>query len=358
MAAPPWLAAALTLWRRPLARLDPGPTHYGLGLACSVAVALCLVGGLLTGHSTAGAIACGGAFTVGTGIYQSFSHSHRGPMLVTTIGIGLSTAIGTLAGLSPWALAPLLLAYGFGTGLLTAIGPAAQWIGQQCAIFLVVAADFPGESLHALDRALLVVAGGLLQMACLEALPRFGALRQDWRAWPRARVDMRHAARSLRAALRWDDPSFQFALRVAVALLAAGFVARAARLHNGYWIAMTMLILLRQDFRTTWQRGLIRVAGTAAGVLLASLLEAWLLPGPPGMLAMALVFAVLSVAFQQVLYGVFVIWLSAYIVSLLVFGGLLASVVVENRLIGTALGMAIAMAAHLHFRWHMSRRSS
>ncbi len=351
------IAAALDVLARPFAALQPGVPNFDKALGCSVTIAGLLGGGLVSGHATVGAIACGGAFTVGSGAYQSFAHAHRGPMLAATIGIGLSTAVGTLAGVSPPALAAALLLWGLAAGLAAAAGPAAQWIGQQCVIYLAIAAAFPGASPHAMQRSLLVVLGGLAQWLVLEIIDRFATTRADLAAWQAAEADLKRALRDVRASLEWQAPHMQFALRLGGALLAASVIAHWSKLHNGYWIPMTTVILLRQDFRSTWQRGVVRIGGTVAGVLLASLVEFWLRPGPPALAALAVGFAFLAIAFQPVLYGIFVGWLSAYIVFLLVFGGLIAPVVVENRIASTAIGAALAVAAHVHFHLGQLRQA-
>ena len=349
-------AARQALGRR-FAPLQPGEAHFGKALLCCVTIGGLLGGGLASGYPTVGAIACGGAFTIGSGIYQSFAHSQRGPMLIAIVGIGLSTTAGTLAGVSPAALAAAMLLWGLTAGLAAAAGPAMQWIGQQCVIYLAVAAAFPGTSMHALQRSALVVLGGLAQWLVLEATGRFATARADFAAWHAATADARAALRAVRASLAWHAPHLQFALRLGAALLAASAIAHWTRLHNGYWIPMTTVILLRLDFRSTWRRGAIRLGGTVTGVALASVIEFWLRPGPAALVALATGFAFLAIAFQQVLYGIFVAWLSAYIVFLLVFGGLIAPVVVENRVAGTAIGAALAVAAHLHFHLRLRRRA-
>jgi hypothetical protein len=60
--------------------------------------------GAVLNQTQAAAIMCGGALTVGSGIYQRIGQSYLAPMVLATLGMGVSATVGTLAGLSPIAL--------------------------------------------------------------------------------------------------------------------------------------------------------------------------------------------------------------------------------------------------------------
>lgn len=324
--------------------------HPVVALRCTPALAVALAAGLLSGHPAAGAIACGAALTVGCGVYQSFARSQLGPMVAATLGMALSTLVGTVAGLSTLTLLPAVALWGFWCGLLPSLKGGSLWIGQQCTIFLLVAASYPAAGGSGLGRAGLVLAGGVLEIVTVELLVWLSDVRREVTGWARTRLEIAVGLRLLRGHLHPRSTYFQFALRLAAALCLGEFVARQLGMPNGYWIGMTTVLLLRMDFHDTWQRSLARIFGTVAGVLLATLLVHWLRPGTETLAALVLVFAMLAFAFLRTHYGVFSAWITAYIVFLLVFAGLTEPVVAQYRVLGTAIGAALALAAHLQFR--------
>jgi uncharacterized membrane protein YccC len=85
-------------------------------------------------------------------------------MLLTAIAAGLSTFVGAMLGASTLLLAVAALVWGIGGGLLVALGPNAGRAGLTSMILLVITAAEPHPAGEALDAALLIVAGGLLQM--------------------------------------------------------------------------------------------------------------------------------------------------------------------------------------------------
>lgn len=335
---------------REIAGLDPGQIHPWIGAQCLAGIVVAIGLGLATGQHAAGAIACGGAFTAGAGVYQRFARSQLAPMLVVTLAIGLSTFVGTLAGAARPTLALVLLIWGLLAGLLADLGGGWQWVGQQSAIFLLVAANFPGSNWHALLRGVLVIGGGLSQVLLIELQMRFQDVTAELVGWSTTRSEFAGAFARLVANLQWRARGMQFAMRVAAVLVTSEVVATMLRLRNGYWVGMTALLVLRAEFRETWRRGLSRVGGTIGGILLAMLMVHLLHPGSFVLALLVALFAYLSYSFQQYSYALFAAFLTAYIVFLLAFAGLDPPKVAHYRLLGTCIGAVLAIAAHMHLR--------
>lgn len=335
--------------------LERWDIHPLTALRCTPALALALALGLAFGEPAAGAIACGAALVVGFGVYQRVARSRLGPMLVVTLGMALSTDIGTVAGLSTASMLPAAAWWGFSCGLLPSLGGGWLWIGQQSTIFLLVAGSYPGGGEAALGRTELVLAGGALQILITELLSRLGDLRGELAGWATTRQEVAEDIRQLRAALSLRSPHFRFALRLAAVVCLAEYIARRFAIPNGYWIGMTAVLLMRMDFHDTWTRSLARVGGTVAGLVLAAALLFWLQPRPAALAALVLVFAMLCYGFLRTHYGVFSVWVSAYIVFLLVFAGLAEASVVHYRLLATAIGAGLALVGHARFRLHLHR---
>jgi hypothetical protein len=322
--------------------------HFGIAARCTPAIGTIILAGALLHQTQTAAIMCGGALTVGSGVYQRIGRSQIGPMVLATLGMGVSASVGTLAGLSPVALVAAVAVWGFAAGIMPVLDGGGQWIGQQCAIALLVASSFPGTLNHALIRGGLVAAGGVLQIITIETLLHFGDVSAELKGWRETRHDARDAWDTLRRAIDRRSPALRFALRVAVVVAAAVMTERMLALPNGYWVGMTTLLLLRRQLHDTWHRTASRVCGTLGGA--AAVMLAVRTGLPPWAFAVAVpLVAFFCFALQQFSYAIFSFCLTAYIVLLLTYAGLQEQLVAHNRIVGTLLGAGFALAGHLHF---------
>lgn len=150
----------------------------------------------------------------------------------------------------------------------------------------------------------------------------------------------------LTASLTPRSAAFRHALRTGICLAVAVWIGRLLALSHGYWIPMTVAIVLRADYGATFSYGLLRVAGTMTGLLLTTGLLHFLSPDPWTRLA---VMAVLCTAFRYfgaVHYGVAVTALTGMVVLLLALAGEPAEPTMVSRLIATVLGSAMALGAY------------
>ena len=152
---------------------------------------------------------------------------------------------------------------------------------------------------------------------------------------------------TLRANLNFHSVAFRHAVRCGVCLAVALALSHTLPLSRGYWMPMTVAIVLRADFGATWRFGLLRVIGTLSGLLLTTGLlhfgfdEFWE--------ALAL-FTVLCFAYRElatVHYGVAVACLTGLVVILLSFYGVAPEASMAARATDTVLGSALALAAYL-----------
>jgi uncharacterized membrane protein YccC len=96
----------------------------------------------------------------------------------------------------------------------------------------------------------------------------------------------------IRNNLSFRSSTFRHALRLAAASAIAGILSSAFHVTRGYWIPMTVVVVLKPNFGGTLHRAIQRITGTVAGALLAALLlwlvhDAWWLLGILALLSFA-----------------------------------------------------------------------
>lgn len=166
----------------------------------------------------------------------------------------------------------------------------------------------------------------------------------------------RNPWQTLRANLKMSSVAMRHAIRCAVCLGLAVACERVLAIPHGVWIPMTAAIVLKPDFGGTLRFGLLRVAGTFAGLLLTTLIVHYAMDG---VVPTLLLMAVLCLAFRllvQVNYGIGVAMLSGMLVLLLSFEGIAPGDAIQMRLFGTLLGSALALTAYLAWPTWEGRR--
>ena len=159
----------------------------------------------------------------------------------------------------------------------------------------------------------------------------------------------------LRANLTFDSMALRHAARVGVTAALATGLTHALSIERGYWVTLTVILLLQPHAPATLTRTIQRVAGTAVGGLLAAAI-AQLIHDPVIVLTVVLLLAAVSTAVLAVNYALFAMLLTPTFVLLAeVSGGSwkLAGVRVENTLIGA--GLALASAWILWPSWERDR---
>ena len=123
-----------------------------------------------------------GAVSVGFGSFQGAYRSRAAVMLFAALGMAVSIFLGSLAGHTNAAAIAAAAAWGFGGGLIVALGPSASFVGLQSIVAVVLAGGFPSDLRGAALRAVLVFAGGLVQtllVVIIWPLRRFSAERRS-----------------------------------------------------------------------------------------------------------------------------------------------------------------------------------
>ena len=151
---------------------------------------------------------------------------------------------------------------------------------------------------------------------------------------------------TLRANFTWQSSAFRHAVRLAVCVAVGNLVGRAFDWRRSYWLPMTVVIVLKPDFTSTFSRGVLRVVGTIAGLFLATALFYFLPQTTPVLILQIVAFTFLMRWVGPGNYGIFAIAVSALVVSLVTILGVAPSVVIWARGVNTAAGGCLALLVY------------
>lgn len=146
---------------------------------------------------------------------------------------------------------------------------------------------------------------------------------------------------SMREVFSLDSLVLRHALRVGLTITAGVAIAKVFHLPHGYWVTITIVVVMQPYVGPSWVRGLQRIGGTVLGGILAALLASWL-HGGPVLMAILFVLATLSVAFMPINYGMYAVFLTPTFVlisEMTEADWSLAWVRVLNTIIGGALAL-------------------
>lgn len=155
---------------------------------------------------------------------------------------------------------------------------------------------------------------------------------------------LHESGKALRQHLTPDSMYFRYAVRVGLASSAGVALYTALYLPRGYWIVLTLLVILQPDFGGTWQRAVQRVLGTAAGAAAGAILMALSL----GSILLDLLLAASCFGFMLFLrrrYSLAVVFITIMLVLLFETMMPVNWEIAAFRLFDTLLGGALALGA-------------
>jgi uncharacterized membrane protein YccC len=167
--------------------------------------------------------------------------------------------------------------------------------------------------------------------------------RERSRPW---RVRFRGNLAQVAANLSLQSSVCRHAIRLACVVAVAEMIARSLEAPRAYWLPMTTVLVLKPEFTVTFTRGLLRIAGTIAGLLLATAMFHFLPPklGLEAILIGGFVFLLRWIGPAN--YGIFGIAVSALIVLMISFTGVTPKDVILPRGVNTIAGGLLALAAY------------
>ncbi|MBE7189156.1 FUSC family protein [Jatrophihabitans endophyticus] len=205
--------------------------------------------------------------------------------------------------------------------------------------------DAPGEPTRRAAASRLRALSGQLRAAVDSTRTGAGEGRSGQQG--RRGVSLRTRIAELRYALTPSPAVRLHAVRVAVLVAGSDLVTRLAGFERGYWVSLTVLVVLRPDFGSTLQRSTMRVAGTVVGLLIASELVHWIPGGQWWNVALILIFAFGMRFAGPTNVAPSAISLSALVVVLLAVDGVAPHETLVDRSVATLIGGALAVLAAL-----------
>ncbi len=146
----------------------------------------------------------------------------------------------------------------------------------------------------------------------------------------------------LRDNLTLDSAMFRHALRLGVMVAVAVAIYTIFNFREGYWITLTVVVILKPYSGVTFLRGLQRVLGTVVGGIIAVILAA-MIHSPLIIACLLFPLTVATLAIQSINYGLFAFFLTPQVIlmdNVLHPGNWSLAI---DRIENTAIGCALAL---------------
>lgn len=314
------------------------------GALTAIPVAAMLTIELGFGAPTKGALA-GGALICGFTAFDAPARQRVRWQAGTAVLLGAAAAAGILSSQSALAAVLLLTAVGAIGGFMVAFSAWAGSLGTLVSLALLIAQGLflPIEDVG--PAFLWVAAGGMAQAVWSTVV----WLAHDRRpAVGEGPPGLAEIAARVRSAVALRSGPTRHALRLGLALGAGVLVYRAFGLHDhGFWIPLTIVFAMKPERDVTYSRLLMRAAGTAIGVVLATLLVDLLGGSTLPMIVALTIAAALSYGLLSLQYAFFTVAITVFIILLDSHTGMPASEAVDDRLLCTAIGIVISYVAFI-----------
>jgi hypothetical protein len=176
--------------------------------------------------------------------------------------------------------------------------------------------------------------------------PNFNPKRiRRWR--PSIRDDLSAAKAVIVANVNLESDAFRHTIRLVIATFLSVLVTREAHISRGYWVFLTVIVVLKPDYATTIRRGVERTIGTVVGVGLAVVVVGGLKMSDLQLIPLIFLLAIGAYWVFRANYATFVILLTVLVVALLEIAGLGVVVTAKARLSDTLIGGVVAIGVYL-----------
>lgn len=340
-------------WPAASGRLWPGVLAAGLGMAAPVLLAAGM------GHLHLGLSAALGALMAGSARAGTPPAEHRGDLASALVAAAIAALASSLiAGRGGWTDAGLVLL----AGTAALVGGYSRPLAIGTARFVVFLVLTLGvhEGGHTGGGLLTLMGAGALWAALVTllldrvfstaALPSSNPASPSPGSTATAAQKFRRWRKSLAHVSGW-----QFPLRLTLCLAPAGIVRWLWPGHHMLWIALTVALLCRRQVETSPVQVTQRMFGALAGVAATALLAGSELSGA----AIALLMAVLAAAaawLRERNYLAYTACMTPLIILLLDAGRPIEAGILLDRLLATAIGAGLVIAADVSVTRFMMRQ--
>jgi uncharacterized membrane protein YccC len=164
---------------------------------------------------------------------------------------------------------------------------------------------------------------------------------------PPLKLQIASGLATLRANLDIDSAVFRHAVRLSLCIALGDAIERAVSWQRAYWLPMTIAVVLKPDFTSTFSRGVLRLLGTLCGLMVATVLYRELTPAPMAQVLLVGIFTFFLRYLGPANYGVFTVAVSGLIVFLIAATGASSpQEVVVARALNTTAGGILALVAY------------
>ncbi|MBO9665915.1 MAG: FUSC family protein [Bdellovibrio sp.] len=168
--------------------------------------------------------------------------------------------------------------------------------------------------------------------------------REHSRPW---RFKFRGVMATFRANFTFESAGFRHAVRLAVCVAIGELVSHMISVQRSYWVPMTVAIVLKPDYASTFNRGFLRMGGTILGLLFATALFHFLPLNPLTEITLMVIFTFMLRWIGAANYGIFGICISAVVVVLVAMTGVAPKDVIWARGINTVIGGILALGTYM-----------
>ncbi len=145
----------------------------------------------------------------------------------------------------------------------------------------------------------------------------------------------------------WKSNTFRHALRVSLATTVGFIISEFFPVGHGYWILLTIIVILKPAYSITKKRNRDRLLGTIAGAGIGTLVI-YFIKDRQVMIGCMIALMVLAYSFMRTRYLLFVTLMTPYILILFyLLNPFHFRSLIIDRLIDTAIGSAIALLANI-----------
>ena len=278
------------------------------GLRTALAATMPFIAGQIVGQPTVGLmVGLGGLYVA---LLDKPGATLR-MLLLGTLAVAVSALGGSLAGgSSPFVVVPLMFVIAFALGMCAVFGPVVSNLGYIVTLVFAVGQGLPAPLRGGLEHLAEFAVGGVWAILLTLLLWRVRQQLGDSVAGDDRETTALHDHMTLKS------PFLTHALRLAVASSLAVALFRGFHLAHGYWLVLTVLVIVKPVYADTRRRVFERVFGSIIGGLVAIVL-ALLIRNIVVLDLLLVLFAGLAFSHSPRNYALYTLFLTPFVVLMI-----------------------------------------